>query len=298
MDFIKKLGGAIPAVATPLTETKSIDVPAFRKLIRRLIEAGCNGVMILGTAGEGIILDRKNYSLAIQTVVDEVNGECPVIVGTGACTFEDVERNIEAAYKLGADIVLNVPPFYYPIPQAAIEEFFKALAQKSKLPVMIYNIPSLTKNTFTIDTLSKLSREDNIVGIKDSSGDFIYFQQLLTCVRNDHFKVFMGRAPLILSALMLGADGSMTPIPNVRPELELEIHQQVKAGDIKKALRNQAKIIEIVKIFGCGGNPISMNLKGLMSALNICKKYTAGSIPALPEEKAQEFGEIFGRIVK
>ncbi|WHH61019.1 dihydrodipicolinate synthase family protein [Petroclostridium sp. X23] len=298
MDIKKHLTGVIPAVATPLTHAGDIDVAAYKKLIRRLIEAGCDGVMILGTAGEGTVLDRKKYTLAVQTVVEEVNGTHPVIVGVGACTLEDIFCNIESAYKIGADAVLSVPPFYYPLPQASIEDFFKILAKKSKLPVMVYNIPALTKNNVSIDTIRRLSQEENIIGIKDSSGDFIYFQQLIKYAQSDKFKVFMGRAPLILPAMLLGADGSMTPIPNVIPELELDIHRKVKAADMNGAQQSQNKVMEIVKLFGYTGNPVSMNLKGLMSALDICEKYTAETIPVLPEEKVKEFGSIFHEIIE
>ena len=297
MSIIEKLHGVIPAVATPLKKTGDIDILAYRKLIRRIIDTGCNGIMILGTAGEGVALDYKNYTLAIETAVEEVNNMCPVIVGAGGSPVEAVYENIEASYRLGADAILNVPPFYYPLPQYAIEDFYMQLANKSKLPVMIYNIPALTKNRVSVETVTKLSKEKNIIGIKDSSGDFVFFQEILAKAQSDKFKVFQGRAPFILASMLLGADGSMCPIPNIAPELELEIHKYMKEGNIKQAQKNQNKIIEIVKLFGYVSNPISMNLKGLMSGLNICEKYTGESIPVLPEEKIKEFTDIYNNII-
>ena len=297
MSITKKLHGVIPAVATPLKKTGDLDILAYCKLIRRIIDAGCNGIMILGTVGEGIVLDHKNYALAIETAVKEVNNMCPIIVGTGGSPVKSVYKNIEVSYRLGADAILNVPPFYYPLPQCAIEDFYIQLANKSKLPVMIYNIPALTKNRASVETVTKLSKEENIIGIKDSSGDFVYFQEILAKAQSGKFKVFQGRAPFVLASILSGADGSMCPIPNVAPELELEIHKYVKEGNIKQAQKNQNKIIEIVKLFGYVSNPISMNLKGLMSGLNICERYTAESIPTLSEEKIKEFTDTYNKII-
>jgi 4-hydroxy-tetrahydrodipicolinate synthase len=297
MSICEKLHGVNPAVATPLTKEGNIDVKAFRKLIRNILNAGCSGIMILGTAGEGIALDSKNYALAIETAVEEVNGEYPVIVGAGGSPVEAVYKNAETAYKLGADAILVVPPFYYAIPQNAVVDFYKNLADKSKLPVMIYNIPALTKTAVGLEAVITLSEEENIVGMKDSSGDFVYFQKVLAYAQSDTFKVFQGRAPFILASVLFGAAGTQGPIPNIAPELELGIHSAVVNGDIELAKSYQNKINEIVKIFGYNGQPISMNLKGLMSALGICEKYTAPTIPVLSDNKAKEFGENFKRII-
>jgi len=297
MKIQKKLYGVNPAVVTPLTIEKNLDIVAFKKLIRKVLNAGCSGIMILGTAGEGIVLDSKNYNLTIQVAVEEVNGKQPVLVGAGGSTLEAVLKNTETAYKIGADAVLIVPPFYYPLPQYAVEDFYKELADKSKLPVMIYNIPALTKTAVALETVVKLTCEENIIGMKDSSGDFDYFQKIITYAQSDKFRVFQGRAPLFLDSLLIGSAGTQGPVPNIAPELELGLHKALKDNEIELAKSIQMKINEIVKIFGYTNNPISTNLKGLMAALGICEKYTAPTIPVLSDDKAKEFSEIFKKIM-
>jgi len=293
----ERLYGVNPAVATPLTSERNLDVSAYKKLIRRMVDAGCSGIMILGTAGEGVVLDAKNYSLAIQVAVEEINGEYPVLVSVGGLPMEAVLKNMAAAAKLGADAILAVPPFYYQLPQSAILDFYFELADKSKLPMVIYNIPALTKNPVELETVIHLSREENIVGLKDSSGDFAYLQKVIAYTDTDKFRVFQGRAPFFLGSLLVGAAGTQGPIPNIAPELELGLHQALKEGNMEEAKSKQMKIMEIAKIFSYNGNPISTNLKGLMAALGICEKYTAPTLPVLSDDKVQELGEILRKIV-
>ncbi|MBS3977220.1 MAG: dihydrodipicolinate synthase family protein [Syntrophomonadaceae bacterium] len=297
MSIQAKLYGVNPAVATPLTSERDIDVPAYKKLIRRMVDAGCSGIMILGTAGEGFALDAKNYALAIQTAVEEINGEYPVLVCAGGFPMETVLKNMAAAYNLGADAILAVPPFYYPLPQNAVADFYRELADKSKLPVLIYNIPALTKNAVEAETVIQLSQEENIVGLKDSSGDLAYMQKVVAYTDKDKFRVFQGRAPFFLASLLFGAAGTQGPIPNIAPELELGLHQAIKEGNMELAKSIQLKIMEIAKIFSYNGNPISTNLKGLMAALDICEKYTAPTIPVLSDDKVKELGQKLASIV-
>ena len=136
------------------------------------------------------------------------------------------------------------------------------LADDSKLPIMLYNMPDLTKNNIDLNTIEKLRTNNNIVGIKDSSGNLTYFQQLLCNYMSDEFSVFMGRAPLALLAIILGASGTMTPIPNLNPEIEGSLYKLVKEGDIEKAKRNIMKVQQIVKLYASTPNPISSTVKG------------------------------------
>ncbi|HZK53811.1 MAG TPA: dihydrodipicolinate synthase family protein [Desulfosporosinus sp.] len=297
MSIHDKLFGVIPALATPLTYEGTIDVLNFKKLIRNVLTAGCNGIMILGSAGEGIVLDSKNYSLAVETAVTEVNGKYPVIVGAGDVSTEGVYKKSDLAFDLGADAILVVPQCYFPIPQIGVENFYRRLADRSKLPVMIYNIPALTKIEVGLETVMNLSTEENIVGMKDSSGDFAYFQRVLAYAQSSTFKVFQGRAPFFLASVLMGADGTQGPIPNIAPQLELGIHSAVKEGNLALAKQCQNKISEIAKMFGYSGYPVSMNLKGIMAAQGICEKYTADPIPVLEDEIIEQFGDKFRQIM-
>src|SRR5690625_3802688 len=185
-----ELKGLIPAIVTPLNKNGDIDTDSQKKLIDNVMNSGCTGVMILGTVGEGLDVDRKTYKNTIINAVKAVDQRGLVIAGTGNVLYEDIEENIKIAADAGADIELNIPPFYHKLPQKIIYDFFMRLAEDSELPIMIYNMPELTKNNIDLNTVEKLKKHKNIVGIKDSSGNLIYFQQLVSNMKSDEFSVF------------------------------------------------------------------------------------------------------------
>lgn len=284
MKIVNQLNGMIPAMATPLDSNQHIDRESHQRLIDKVFDNGANGIMILGTIGEGMDILSDQYGVAVHSAVKCTRGRGPVIVGVGGMTVEKVTQNIRLAADNGANVALCVPPFYHVLSQDIILEFYTTIANSSPIPLMIYNMPALTKNVVELPTVSKLTEHKNIIGIKDSSGNFIYFQQLVCKFQNDEFKVFMGRAPLALSSILFGASGTMTPIPNLNPELEKSLYSLVTEGNLQKARATNQKIQEIVQVFSLPGIPISASIKGLLSKMDICTNYTADIIPVLSKE--------------
>ena len=247
------------------------------------MDNGCSGVMILGTAGEGTDVDRNTYLDTLQAAVEIMDGRGAVFVGTGSSNYEDIIENINAAFSAGADAVLNVPPFYHKSTQEMIYQFYSPLADDSKLPLMIYNMPDVTKNNVDLETVIKLMAHENIVGIKDSSGNLTYFQQLVCRCKSDDFEVFIGRATLALVAILLGASGTMTPIPNLNQDLEAFLYKYVAEGNLDQAKQTAMKIQEMVKLYSSLSVPISATIKGIMSKKGFCKKFSAGFIPTMSD---------------
>jgi dihydrodipicolinate synthase/N-acetylneuraminate lyase len=281
------LRGSIPALVTPLMEDGSLDENSFCSLIVRALSSGCQGVMILGSCGEGATVDRKTFEHAVAAAREVCEGRGLLIVSTGAISVDRVKENIRCAKKWNADAVLNIPPMYFDETQKALKDYFLRLAEFSPIPTMIYNIPSVTKNNVEASTLIELGRHENIVGMKDSSGSQIALQQVVQEMRREGFSVFVGRAPLICSSIQMGAAGSMTPIPNLDPSLELDIHRFLETGQVQKAIDLQMRVAKITTLFGYKKMPINVNLKGLMWALGLCEPYTAGFDPVLQEQEAQ-----------
>ncbi|MCG8481684.1 MAG: dihydrodipicolinate synthase family protein, partial [Clostridia bacterium] len=296
MTIQEKLRGVIPALVTPLTVERNTDVQAIRTIARNAVNAGCNGVMLLGSAGEGTAIDDKNFCLAIESVVEEINGAYPVIVSTGAGSMDLVEKNNKAAKDFGGDAVLIVPPFYYNVSEEEVMDYYTELADKSQLPVMIYHMPQMTKINISLDAFKKLSQHENIIGVKDSSGDFVLSQKICFEVKNENFKVFQGRAPFFMASLIAGADGTMGPIPNIAPEIELALHQAIGDKDFEKAKKVQQLIFKMVGIFGYGTSQLNANLKGLMSRKGLCQKYPARTMKSISDEKIDVFEKIFDEI--
>ena len=270
---------------TPLNEDGSLDEGSFRGLIKRALDSGCRGVMILGSCGEGVVVDRKTYEQAVETARDETLDKGILIVSTGAASVQTVKENIKTACRHHADYVLNIPPMYFDETQEALKDYFLRLAEYSQLPTMIYNIPSVTKNNVGVQTLTDLSAHENIVGLKDSSGNHITFQRVVHETKENDFSVFVGRAPLICASLQMGAAGSMSPIPNLDPKLDLDIYRHLKEGNVQKAIDLQIRISKITGLFAYKNMSINVNLKGLMSALGFCRPYTAGFDPVLSENE-------------
>lgn len=291
------LKGSIPAMVTPLEEDGSLDEASFRKLISRALTAGCSGIMVLGSCGEGVSMDSHTFEHAVEIARDASEGRGILIVSTGAVSIQRVKENIRAAKRYNADAVLNIPPMYFDETQQAIREYFIRLAEYSPLPTMIYNIPSVTKNNVEPQTLIELSGHENIVGLKDSSGNHIAFQRVVQETKNRGFSVFVGRAPLICASLQMGAAGSMSPIPNLDPELDLQIHRFLQAGETQKAIDLQLKVAQITTLFAYKKMAINVNLKGLLWALGLCKPYTAGFDPVLSRDDAELLKQRYAEII-
>lgn len=294
----KRLRGSIPAMITPLNEDGSLDEGSFRRLIKRALDSGCRGVMILGSCGEGVVVDRKTYEQAVETARDETLDKGILIVSTGAASVQTVKENIKTAGRHHADYVLNIPPMYFDETQEALKDYFVRLAEYSQLPTMIYNIPSVTKNNVGVQTLTDLSAHENIVGLKDSSGNHITFQRVVHETKENDFSVFVGRAPLICASLQMGAAGSMSPIPNLDPKLDLDIHRYLKEGKVQEAIDLQIRISKITGLFAYKNMSINVNLKGLLSALGFCRPYTAGFDPVLSENECMLLKEKYMEIIQ
>lgn len=294
----KWLRGSIPALVTPLEEDGSLDERSFRKLISRALASGCRGVMILGSCGEGVVVDQKTFDHAVEAGRDESRNKGILVVSTGAVSVQRVKENICSAKQHGADAVLNIPPMYFDETQQAMKEYFIRLAEISELPTMIYNIPSITKNNMETMTLIDLADHENIVGLKDSSGNQITFQTVVQETKDKDFSVFVGRAPLICASLQMGAAGSMSPLPNLDPELELNIHRYLNAGEYQKAIDLQIKAAKITSLFSYKNMSINVNLKGLLWTLGICGPYTAGFDPVLSKEEGELLKQRYMKIIQ
>lgn len=289
----EKFKGSFPALATPLNYQEEVDEKALKKLVNRVLDAGANGVLVLGTAGEGPILERKEKYRAIEIVVDEVNGRVPVLAGTGDISTKAVKQNNKEAARLGASGALIVPPFYFNQQQDAVIDFYKDLAQEGTLPILIYNFPQVTKIYVEPETIGVLSKEEGIVGVKDSSTNFVKFQKVLG-YQSDKFVAFQGIAALVCASLLLGANGSISPVPNVSPDIEVNLYKALDKGDIKKAIELQNKIAEIAGLWAYGG-PTSTVMKAILNMQGICDYVPVKPNPTFNAEKLEVLRE---KIVK
>lgn len=243
------LHGIIPALVTCLTNNHKIDTAGFRKLLKHVFTGRIDGVLVCGTAGEGPLLNSSLRADVIRLVRDEVPLEMPLVVGVDGLSTVIVLEAIEDAAKLRANYVLVPPPFYMPIPEPEVTEFYREVAEKSPIPILIYNIPQLTGIKINIECLKYLASLPNVAGIKDSSGDLTWFQRIILTCRSPKFRIFQGRTTLWYISALLGADGVMDPAVNIVPTWDSEIRRLVDLGDLAKARKIQEDLLTLASSY-------------------------------------------------
>lgn len=253
-------------MVTPMNKDESLNEQEIRNQVNRQIAAGVNGVFCLGTNGEAYILSEEEKYRVISIVVDEVNGRVPVYAGTGCPGTVDTIRLSRKAKELGADVLSIISPYFAAISQHEIYNHYAEVAEAVDMPIVMYNMPARTGNNIAPDTVAKLSTIKNIVGIKDSSGNFYNMLQYIEKTDKETFSVLSGNDSLILWNLLAGGSGGITAIANIYPETMVSIYQNFVKGDINAAKTAQDSIRPIRNCFKYG-NPntitkMATNLSG------------------------------------
>lgn len=247
--------GVIVPLLSPMNEDESINEKELRNQVNRQIEAGIHGLFPLGTNGEAYILSREEKEKIIKIVVDEAKGRVPVYAGTGCIsTRETIDLSLKAK-ELGVDVLSIITPSFALASQEEIYTHFKEVAEAVDLPIVLYNIPARTGNSITPDTVKRLSKIKNIVGVKDSSGNFDNMLQYVEKTRDrEDFAVLSGNDSLILWCLLAGGRGGIAGCANVYPRTMASIYDTFIAGNLEKAREIQDSIRSFRDCFKFG-NP-------------------------------------------
>jgi 4-hydroxy-tetrahydrodipicolinate synthase len=247
--------GIIPAVITPMTEAEELDERGLETLLDHVIAAGVDGVFTVGTAGEFWALTVEEKQRVFEWTVAYTKGRVPVYVGTCANTTREAIRLAEIAAKAGVDCLSVLTPTF--ITPSADEMFrhYQAVARAVDLPVLLYTNPDRTNNPLPVDLVVRLAEEvENVVGIKDSSGDLTLTTEYLRRTPND-FRVLMGRDTLIYAALVHGASGAIAASANIAPELAVKVFDNFAWGKFDEALAAQRRLAPLRLAFGLGTFP-------------------------------------------
>lgn len=261
------LAGTLPAVPTPLTDDDAPDEVAVQDLAGRLVDAGVEGLVVLGTSGEGMALPAAARAEAVRAARRGAP-ERVLVVGCAGQTADAAVDAVQQAAEAGADAALVPPPFYYPLGSAALRRFYENVADAAPLPVLLYHIPQLTKNALTRADVEALSPQPRIVGIKDSHGLMGDHLELLR-LQTDAFAVLQGLGSLLLSSYAVGGAGAITPIAALFPELELALRRALRAGDVTEAARQQRQIGRVAALLRSGGYSLVANLKAVAAMLDV-----------------------------
>ncbi|MHA2037738.1 MAG: 4-hydroxy-tetrahydrodipicolinate synthase [Promethearchaeota archaeon] len=258
--------GVMPALVTPFNkDDESINEENLRNLVNHLIEQGVTGLVPVGTTGEFVNMTFEERCKVIEIVVDETNGRVPVIAGTGESGTKLVIDATRAATDIGADAVLIVTPYYLKPKAKGIYDHYYTITEKTDIPIVLYNIPACTGVELPWTVVEDLVDIDNIIAIKDSSGDYKYFSALLEKV-SDKISVLIGWDENVLGALAGGAAGCILGSANVFPKIWLEIYDHVKHNRLEKAQILQKKVQKIARLLINSG---ALGVKSCLNMMNI-----------------------------
>ena len=248
--------GAATAIITPMFADGSVDYESFGRLIDWQIEQGIDAIVAVGTTGEGSTLDDEEHKAAMKFCVDKVAGRVPVIAGTGSNDVAYAIQLTEYACEIGADAMLLVSPYYNKATQNGLYESFKAIAEASTKPCILYNVPSRTGCNILPATVKRLADDcPNIVAIKEASGNISQIAEV-AALCGDNITIYSGNDDQIVPVLSLGGKGVISVLSNILPAETSEMCKAYFRGDAKKACDMQLQYLPLVNALFCEVNPI------------------------------------------
>lgn len=288
----KRLEGVIPALILPVNENGKINFKFLEKQAAYLISAGINGLFINGTTGEGAWLTTEEKIQVFKTVKEVIKGNQVLCAACIQPSTELVINEIQAFEKFKPDYVVAVTPYYYNVSQDIIIEHFKKIAQNSSIPVIIYNIPQCTHNKIELSTILKLAKEENIAGIKDSSGDFISFTRGVYTPVPESFSWIQGEDYLDGPSLNSGANGIVTGLGNVFIDPYIQMYEKAKKGNYQKVNKMQKEINELYEIIQITGRKVNPAIKAGVALLGRSTKWMKMLSLTLGDEDTAKVKEI------
>lgn len=281
--------GIICPLATPLDDEERVDVVTLRRLLDRILSE-VDAIFVIGSSGEFPLLREAVTQQVVDATLEHVNGRIPVYVGVADAGTARVIDNLKRVARRGATAVVATSPFYYPISeQKALVDHFIRIAEASELPLILYNIPQNTGIHLAPESVQKLAQHANIIGIKDSWGDMILFQEFLRA-RSEKFAVLQGREQLAAACLWLGCDGLVSTLANFAPQMLRRILTAVQAGDREGALAAQRAVTDLAQIFSQGYWLVAM--KAALAELGLGTGRLAAPLPEPTPEQRRRIREL------
>jgi 4-hydroxy-tetrahydrodipicolinate synthase len=259
--------GCGTALVTPFRRDQSLDEETLRRLVRRQIDAGINFLVPCGTTGESPTLTRAEHLRVVEIAIEEARGKVPVLGGAGGyCTREVIElaRELE---RLGADGILSVTPYYNKPTQEGLYQHYQAIASAIRIPIVVYSVQGRTGVNVEPSTLARLARIENIVGVKEASGNIAQMAAILNEVPSD-FTVLSGDDAVTIPLMALGGRGIISVASNEIPREMTQLAQACLRGDFESARAIQKRFFALMSVNFVESNPIpvkaAMGLMGLL----------------------------------
>jgi 4-hydroxy-tetrahydrodipicolinate synthase len=269
----KRLEGVIPALILPEEENGKMNFNFLEKQVNYLSSAGVDGVFINGTTGEGAWLTLEKKVQIFKLVKEFSEGKIFLCAACLQPSTDMVINEIRIIEKYEPDYIVAVTPYYYSVSQDIIIEHFKKIAHYSSVPLILYNIPQCTHNKIELNTVLELAKEENIAGVKDSSGDFISFTRGVYTSMFESFSWIQGEDYLDGPSFNIGADGVVTGLGNVFIEPYIQMYKEAKKGNYQKVNEMQKKINKLYEIIQVTGGKVIPVIKAGVALLGRSSKW-------------------------
>ncbi|MBP8824649.1 MAG: 4-hydroxy-tetrahydrodipicolinate synthase [Flavobacteriales bacterium] len=270
------------ALVTPFLAEGAIDHAALAKVVEHQITGGINYVVVMGTTGESVTLDTGEKKQVLARVVEAVGKRVPVVLGIGGNNTAAVIAELQAFNLDGVDAILSVSPYYNKPTQEGIYQHYKALAQASSRPIILYNVPGRTMSNITAETTLRLARDfKQVIGIKEASGNLDQIGLILKHRPKD-FLVISGDDALTLPILAMGGDGVISVVGNALPKEFSRLVQSAMKGDMATARKEHLRLIELITLLFVEGNPAGV--KQAMQIMGLCGNHLR--LPLVPVSEA------------
>ena len=256
--------GCGTAIATPFTED-GVNFEEFGKLLEDQIKAGVDAIIVCGTTGESATMSEKERKDTIKFAIDKIAKRTKVVVGTGSNNTKSAIEMSKFAEEAGADALLVVTPYYNKTTQKGLVEHYKAIAEAVSLPIIMYSVASRTGVNITPETCLELSKIDNIVAIKEASGNISQVAKI-AALCGDNLDIYSGNDDQIIPVLSLGGKGVISVLANVMPKYTHDMTYKYFNGDVEEACKMQLEVIDLIDALFSEVNPIpvkyALNLMG------------------------------------
>ena len=264
---MKTLQGTGVALVTPFKEDKTIDVPALERLVHSQVENGVDYLVVLGTTAETPTLSTEEKELVKKTVKQANNGRLPMVLGVGGNNTQTIVEQVREVSPKDYIAILSVSPYYNKRSQEGLYQHYKAVAEATELPILLYNVPSRTGVNMDYRTTLRLAKEvPNIIGVKEASGNIVQIMHLLRG-RKENFLVISGDDATALPTVLLGGDGTISVLGQAFPERYSQMIRQGLEGNYKEANTIQYQLLEAMELIFKEGNPVG--IKALLSLLGV-----------------------------
>lgn len=288
----RPLRGIIPPLVTPLLAQDTLDAAGLERLIEHVLDGGVNGLFILGSTGEAPSLSYDLRRELIRRACTQAAGRVPVLVGITDTSFTESVKLAEAACASGAQALVVSAPYYFPAGQDELLEYLAHLVPALPLPVYLYNMPGYTKLSFAPETVRRAAEIPNVLGLKDSSGQMVYFHQLQHLFKDrPDFTLLVGPEELLGETLLLGGHGGICGGSNFYPQLYVSLYQAAQEGNLARVVALHEQVMQIRATLYSVGHYDSSYLKGLkcaLSCLGICSDFMAEPFHRFREPERQQ----------